>query len=342
MVSLGQYPEVSLADAREISDEIRKERKLGQDPVRQKEKTQREITAAEANTFTSLAKDFIALNEDRWVKGHTERFRHRMEKDVFPEIGNIPVAEIGPTDVLAVLRGIERRSAVNTAHRVKGMISQVMRYGVALGYITIDPARDLTIALKSVPKPTHRPALMTPEDIGTFLKKLRAWNGNTVAREALTVVIYTFQRPGEVRLMRWEDVDMEARIWRDGVSKVSVNHSVPLSRQVMQILEERRKLTGHREHVFSNPVKPFSDVLYSQFIKKLGYSTNTVTAHGWRATARTVLDETLKYDPRFIEHQLSHAVQDANGRAYNRTLYLEERTEMMQTYADWIDTCGAQ
>ncbi|WP_162798618.1 tyrosine-type recombinase/integrase [Sulfitobacter sp. SK012] len=338
MVSLGRYPDVSLAIAREKADQMRAARATGVDPVREKERQRRQLAVAPGETFEEVAADFFAQNAPGWSDAHADRFRFRIEKDVNPAIGNMRVGDIRPTDVLSVVRSIEGRGAVNSGRRVKGMIGQVMRYAVALGLAPFDPSRDIGAALKPSPKAKHRAALIHPEEIAKFMRRLYAYNGTSIVRPALEVLVRTFQRPGEVRCMRWADIDLEDRIWRDGVTKVEGGHAVPLSRQVLRILEEQRGISGHREYVWSNPYKPFSDVMFSKFLRtNLTYDQSEVSAHGFRATARTVLAERLKYEPRIIELQLSHAVPETHGGAYNRALYMDQRSEMMQHYSDWLD-----
>jgi integrase len=348
MVSLGPYPEVSLAEAREKAAELRAAARKGADigAVLREERMGEEERMAEeeaakakaaANTFATVAEAWVRQNELRWVAGHTKRIRNRIELDVNPTIGTVPVSEITAPMVLATLQGIENRGAIDTAKRVKGIVGSVMGYATAIGLAQGDPTALLSKAMKASPPTQHRAAIIDPVRLSEFLNDLEDWPGETFGRPLLQLILLTFQRPGEVRNMRWSEIDWERAVWEFHVSKVAVDHVVPLSRQALALLREVEEVTGGREFVFqSRGGKPVSDVIATQFLTKLGWK-GRATAHGFRATARTMLAERLRFDPRVIELQLSHAVPEVHAKAYNRAVYIDDRIRMMQEWADYLD-----
>jgi integrase len=343
MVSLGRYPSVSLAQARRLRDEYRAKLDQGIDPAqaKKKEKLQRQIL--NATTFEAIASEWIERHLSSKAPGHREKVVRRLERDVFPYLGSRPIADITAPEILQVVRRIEKRGVLETAHRALQNIGQVIRYAIATGRATFDPTPSLRGALPPV-KSRHMAAPTdSPSKVGEFLRMMEAFKGGPVVAAALRLLPYLFVRPGELRTMRWEDVDLQAAEWRFITSKTKTEHIVPLSRQALAILRDLYPLTGHLPGgwVFPggrSPLKPLSEAAINAAYRRLGIDTqNELTGHGWRATARTFLHERLNYPAEIIEHQLAHAVPDSLGRAYNRTRFLADRKKMMQAWGDYLD-----
>jgi integrase len=240
------------------------------------------------------------------------------------------------------VRRIEGRGTIETAHRAKQNISQILRYAIAEGVEVIDPCAALTAALKPMPADKHHAAELDPVKIGEILRMIDGYSGNPITRALLKISPYVFQRPGEVRNMKWGHIDLEKREWRFNASKTGQEHIVPLSCQVIEILEDLMPLTSKMsEFVFPgmrSVKRPLSETALKAAFERMGINTSDqLTSHGWRAVARTHLDETLGFRPEVIEMQLAHAVKDSLGRAYNRTQYIEKRREMMQKWGDYLD-----
>jgi integrase len=338
-LSFGVYPDVSLKDARERRDEARKLLANGKDPGEVKKAQKAAIQAAIADSFEAVAREWFGTWKANKAESHSSKIIARLENDVFPWIGGEPVAGITAPMVLSVLRRIESRGVIETAHRAKENISMVMRYAIATGRAERDPCPDLRGALTPVRK-RHMAAITTPSEAGALLRAIEAYKGSYVVRAALSLAPLVFVRPGELRTARWSDIDLEQGEWRYTVSKTRTDHLVPLARQAVEILREIHTLTGQGEFVFPglNHGQAISDATINKALRSLGYCTKTeMTGHGFRAMARTLLHEELHFPPEVIEHQLAHSVPDALGTAYNRTKFLKERREMMQAWADYLD-----
>lgn len=338
-VSLGTYPEVGLRLARERRDEARRRVAQGIDPSahRKAERTARAHRAA--NSFEVVAREWLTKHSPRWVASHADRIRRRLERDVFPWIGERPIAELTPPEILAVLRRIEGRGAIETAHRALANIGQVFRYGVATARLTSDPTRDLRGAL-SPTRPQHFAAVVDPEEVGRLLVTLDGYQGTPTVQAALRLAPLVFCRPGELRRARWQEIDLTGAEWRYTASKTRTPHVVPLSKQALAILRDLHRITGEGEFVFPSARshrRPMSDNAILAAFRRLGISKEQMTGHGFRAMARTILDEVLGFRVDLIEAQLAHAVRDPNGRAYNRTSHLSERRRMMQAWAAHLD-----
>ena len=260
-------------------------------------------------------------------------------------MGTKPIADITAQNLLLVIRRIEQRGVVETAHRSLQHCSQVFRYAIATGRAERDPAADLRGALK--PTTTkHFAAVTTPDEVASLLRQLDGYQGTLIVQCALRLAPLVFVRPGELRQARWKDIDLNAGQWEFLVKKTKSNHIVPLSCQAVSILREIYPLTGQGEYVFPSARHPKGDRAMSDnailaAMRKMGISKNEMSGHGFRAMARTMLDEILGFRVDFIEHQLAHAVKDPNGRAYNRTAFLPERRKMMQEWADYLDKLQA-
>ena len=340
LISLGTYPEVSLAQARGKRDEARKQIADGIDPS-QARKALKESTVLNENTFEVVAREWHSNFNQTWTKGHAKTIKGRLELNVFPWIGDRPIIEIKAPDLLMVLRRIESRGAIETAHRVRAICGQVFRYAVATGRAERDPAADLKGALPPV-KPKHHAALIEPDKVGGLLRAIDGYQGSFVTKCALQLAPLLFVRPGELRHAEWTEIDLEAAEWNIPAEKMKTRqpHLVPLARQAVEILHEIHPLTGSGRYVFPSPrtsQRPMSNNGVLSALRRMGFEKDEMTGHGFRAMARTMLDEVLQVRPDFIEHQLAHAVRDPLGRSYNRTTHLPERRKMMQTWADYLD-----
>ncbi len=250
-----------------------------------------------------------------------------------------PIAEVTASDLLSVIRRIENRGVLETAHRTLATCGQVFRYTVATGRAERDPSRDLWGALPPV-KGEHFAAVTDPKQVGRLLRALEGYQGSTTVQCALRLAPLVFVRPGELRTARWADIDFEAAEWRYTVSKTGTEHIVPLSKQALSILRDIRTITARSQYVFPSgrtSKRPMSDNAILAAMRRMGIGKEEMSGHGFRAMARTILDEVLGARPDLIEHQLAHAVRDPNGRAYNRTAHLGERRKMMQQWADYLD-----
>ena len=342
-LALGTYPDIGLADARERLKDARRLLANDTDPALVKKVQKATRKEASANSFEAVAREWYAKYSPAWATSHADRILRRLDVHVFPWMGSRPIAEINAPEVLAVLRRIEERGTLETAHRVSQVLGQVFRYAVATGRASRDPTGDLKGALPPS-RPTHFAAVTEPLAIGALLRAIDAHNGGFVVKAALRLAPLVFVRPGELRTARWDDIDLDNATWAYTVSKTKTQHIVPLARQAVAILREIEPLTGHKAHVFPanrGEGRPMSENTVNAALRSLGYDGKTLTGHGFRAMARTLLDEVLSFPPHVIEQQLAHAVKDPLGRAYNRTAHLEQRRAMMQAWADYLDKLKA-
>lgn len=342
-LSLGTYPDTSLADARAKRDDARKLLAAGIDPAEHRKATKAAGEERAANSFEVVAREWLAKRD--WVTAYSVKVTAWLENDVFPWIGKRPVAELTAPDFLKVARRIEDRGAIESAHRIMQNCGQVMRYAIATGRADRNPVADLKGALPPAPE-RHHAAITDTKAIGGLLRALEGYSGGFVTRCALRLAPLVFVRPGELRHAEWEEIDLDAAEWNIPGEKMKMGepHLVPLSDQAVAILRELHPLTGHGRYVFPggrSPKRPMSDNAINAALRRMGFDKETMTGHGFRAMARTVLDETLHFRPDYIEHQLAHAVRDPNGRAYNRTAHLPERRKMMQAWADYLDNLKA-
>jgi integrase len=338
-LSLGVYPEVTLAKARERRDEARKLLLDGIDPSEQRKAAKAAEVERGTNSFETIAREWFERLKPSWDEAHAEKIIARLKRDVFPWLGGRPIAELTAPDVLTVLRRIEARGSLETAHRALGNCGQVFRYAVATGRCASDPTRDLRGALPPI-KGGHFAAVTDPAKVGPLLRAIHGYHGTLPVQCALKLAPLVFVRPGELRRARWADIDLEAAEWRFHVSKTDTGHVVPLATQAVDILRELHALTGRNDFMLPGARtngRPMSDNAILAALRRMGVGKDEMSGHGFRAMARTILDEVLGFRPDFIEHQLAHAVRDPNGRAYNRTAHLDERRKMMQAWADWLD-----
>ncbi len=338
-ISLGVYPDISLKDARDRRDEARKLLANGVDPSENRKAIKSTRMDRAANSFEVVGREWFAKYSPTWASNHGARIIRRFERDIFPWIGGKPIAEITAPELLSVIRRIENRGALETAHRALSNCGQVFRYAVATGRAERDPSGDLRGALPPV-KGTHFAATTDPKRVAEILRAMDGYEGTLTVRCALRLAPLVFVRPGELRNAEWANIDFEAAEWRYLVTKTNTQHIVPLSRQAVEILLELQPLTCNSRFVFPSARshhRPMSDNAILAAMRRLGIDKEEMSGHGFRAVARTILDEVLGVRPDFIEHQLAHAVRDPNGRAYNRTAHLPERRKMMQQWADYLD-----
>jgi integrase len=354
-LALGVYPDVSLAAARKKRDEAREKLAAGIDPGEAKKAEKRTQRLNAENSFEAIAREWHAKYTPSWSDGHADRILRRLEADAFPWIGGKPVAALSPPDVLDVLRRVEKRGALETAHRLHANIGQVCRYAVATGRAQRDVSADLRGALPPV-QTDHMAAITDPKQVADLLRAIDGYQGTFPVSCALRLAPLLFQRPGELRAAEWTEFDLEGATWeipgermkRTKQGKAAGGaHIVPLSSQAVAILRELHALTGPGRFLFPSvrtKDRPMSDNTVNGALRRLGYDGTTMTGHGFRAMARTILDEVLGVPAEVIEAQLAHAVKDPLGRAYARAVYLPQRREMMQRWADYLDQikAGAQ
>lgn len=342
-LSLGTYPEVSLKEARERRDEARRLLAKGVDPGEHRKAQKAAQQDRAANSFEVVAREWHAKFSPGWVEHHGDRILRRLERDIFPWIGERPIADIKPVDVLHALRRIENRGALETAHRALSNCGQVFRYAVATGRAERDPTGDLRGALPPA-KGEHFAAVTEPDEAARLLRTLDDYRGTFPVVCALRLAPLVFVRPGELRNAKWLDFNLDKAEWRYTATKTGTPHIVPLSTQAVAILRELHALTGASPYVFPSGRtndRPMSDNAVLAAMRRVGIDKDEMSGHGFRAMARTILDEVLGVRPELIEHQLAHAVRDPNGRAYNRTAHLPERRKMMQQWADYLDRLKA-
>lgn len=339
LLSVGLYPEISLRVARERRDELRRKVAEGCDPSVERKALKDALLENSGNTFEAIGREWHISFSKTWVPSHAGRILSRLERDLFPWLGKKPISELTSFEILNCLRRIEKRGALETAHRALQNCGQIMRYAVATGRLE----RDLTVDLKGALPPVkekHFSAITEPEKVGELLRAIDNFQGTFVVQCALKLAPLFFVRPKELRTAKWVDIDFENKEWRYHVTKTSSEHIVPLSNQALAILKELYPLTGSGKYVFPSSrgySRPMSDNAILSALRRMEIPKNEMSGHGFRAMARTILDEVLGFPIHIIEHQLAHAVRDANGRAYNRTSHLPQRKEMMQTWADYLD-----
>jgi integrase len=338
LLALGNYPDVSLAAARDRRDDARKRVAAGIDPSQER----RALREKTEDTFEAVAREWFDKFKPQWTAGHQRTVLSRLEQNLFPLIGGNPVREITAPDVLRALRRVEARGANETARRVRQIASQVFCYAVATGRADRDPSADLRGALAPV-EVQHHAAITDPKKVGELLRVLEGYEGTVVVRCAVRLAPLLFVRPGELRQAEWSEIDLERGEWTIPAWRMKMRQTltVPLSRQAVAILREVQQVTGEGKFVFPSArstARPMSNNAVLAALRRCGIEKEEMSGHGFRATARTILDEVLHVRVDLIEHQLGHAVKDPNGRAYNRTLFLKERAEMMQQWADYLDS----
>ncbi len=347
-LALGSYPEVTLKYARLARDAAKRGRADGVDLVQVRKLAKIKRVVTEGETFKATALEWYGRNESRWSSHYAIREKRNLEKDLFPYFAERRISEIAPVELLAALRRVEERGALDVASRVLQTARAVWRYAVATARAPRDIAGDLKGAL-TPHKRRHFAAITDPTKLGELIRVIRGYQGGAIVRTALQLAPLLFQRPNELRGAAWAEIDLDKALWTVPAARMKRRidgkengdpHLVPLPKQAVDLLRKLYPLTGHGVLVFPGERshdRPISDNTLRAALLTLGYGPTVQTVHGFRATARTLLAEVLDVDPLVIEAQLAHAVKDANGRAYNRTQYVNQRGQMMQRWADYLD-----
>ncbi|MEW5250993.1 tyrosine-type recombinase/integrase [Microbulbifer sp. 2201CG32-9] len=345
-VALGLYPDVPLKRARELRDEARTYVAEGIDPRDIKRARKESALESSRNSFATVSEEWYTAKMAHLSSSSKDRAALALERDLKPYLGKRPISEITPPEVLRCLRRIESRGTLETAHRVKRVASQVFRFAVATGRADRDPTTDLSGALTPTKK-KHLAAITDPVEVGRLLTAIDGYQGTPVVRMALKLSPLLFCRPGELRKLEWQEINWKTRQIEIPGKKMKTAHPhiIPLAEQSLNLLRDIEPLTGRGPYVFPSArgrSRPLSDNGVRTALRSLGYDNDTMTAHGFRAMARTLLDEVLGFRVDYIEHQLAHEVKDTLGRAYNRTKHLPQRAAMMQKWADYLDNLREQ
>ncbi len=347
-LALGTYPAVSLVKTRKARDAAREQLAEGDDPAATKRATRAAQKVAAANTFEAVAREFHAVKKKGWSPKYADKWMGGMVGNLFQPIGRRPVNEVTPAELLAVLRRVEARGNIDKAHTLKQNAGQVFRYAIQTSRATINPATELTGALAPLVV-KHLPAIVDPVQAGELLRAIDGYTGLPTTRAAMQLSALIFQRPGNVRQLEWAWLDLEGAMLTIPAQAMKrrlhqkINgrpHYVPLAPQAVAILKELQPLTGAGRYVFPSlrtGERPMSDAAINAAMRRMGYDNDTMTAHGFRAMARTIIGEELDADPEVIEAQLAHAKGGALGEAYDRTSYMRQRREMMNQWADHLD-----
>lgn len=344
-LALGAYPDTTLKDARERRDVARQQLANGIDPAENRKAVNAAKAERAANSFEVVAREWFGKFQPTWTEGHSSKIISRLERDIFPWVGARPIAEVKAPELLKCLRRVENRGALETAHRALQNCGQVLRYAIATGRAE----RDISAALRGALTPvrqSHHAAITDPQAIGELLRAIDGYSGSLVTKCALRLAPLVFLRPGELRQAEWSEIDLGKAEWNIAAERMKMRepHLVPLSSQAVEILREVHALTGQSRYVFPGARtngRPMSDNAILAALRRMGYAKEEMSGHGFRAMARTLLDEVLGVRPDYIEHQLAHSVRDPNGRAYNRTAHLVERRKMMQLWADYLEKIKA-
>lgn len=335
LLTLGTYPQLSLKEAREACIAAKKQLSGGVDPSAEKKLRAKSLQT----TFEAVAREWHSNQVAIWTENYARDVMERIAKNIFPYLGNRPIAEITPPELLAVLRKIEIRGAVDQAHRVRGICSLIFRYAIATGRAERDTAADLRGALKSRTV-TPRAAITDPEAIGGLLRAIDDFTGTYTVKAGLQLLALTFLRPSEVRLGEWTEIDFEENLWRIPARRMKMRHDhlVPLSSQALAILHTLHDMSGDGRLMFPglrSPDKALSDAAFIAALRRMGYPKEEMCAHGFRAMASTLLNE-QGYSAEVIEKQLAHNPREKIRGIYNRAEYLPERRKMMQEWADYL------
>lgn len=353
-LALGSYPNVSLAEVRLKQSEAKALKHKGIDPVHDKKVGKLKASRQAIDNFEAIAREWHSKQKNNWSEVHAKTVMRRMEKDLFPWLGKRPMAQIHPMELLATLQKIEDRQAFETAHRVLDIARQVWEYWLP----TVDvEQRNITEGLKARLQPyrgKNFAAILDPKRFGELMRAIKHYKGGVVVRVALQLSVLVYQRPGNLRMMEWSELDLEASTWTIPSAKMKRSvqekaygeaHVVPLPKQALALLESIKPITGHGQFVFPgerNHDRPMSDNAIRSALYSLGFGEEQ-KPHAFRATARTMLVDELGLDPLMIEANLAHGARDRLGKSYNRTQYLKQRFEMVQQWADYLDklTAGA-
>jgi integrase len=351
-LALGRYPDVSLTNARKARDAAKLQKSTGADPVQVRKLAKLKPTCSSGDTFKVVALEWYNKQVLQWSVSHAERSLRQLERDLFPWIGERPMSEIQPMEVMAALQKVEERGALETADRVLMLARQVWNYWLPTAHVQ---QRNITEGLKSRLTPYRGkvfPAIVDPGRMGALMRAIKGYKGGPIVRTALQIVPYLYQRPGNLRMMEWVELDLDAALWTISSMKMKgtklekeqgEDHTVPMPTQVVALLRSIQPLTGHGRYVFPGERshdRPISENSVRSALYALGFGKEQ-SWHGFRASAKTMLIDQLGLDEKMIEANLAHAVKDANGRSYNRTQYLRQRLAMIQQWADYLDKLAA-
>lgn len=340
LLSYGGYPEISLLEARELRDASRKLIAKGGDPAQAKQEAKSAKRTASANTFELVAREWLSNSSAKWVPSHTSRITKRFEQDVFPIIGARAVSEVTAPELLRMLRKIEARGVIDTAHRIHQNCGQVFRYAIATGRAERDVAADLRGALKPVVT-EHHASITNPKGVADLLRAIQGYSGSIITKCALRLAPLVFLRPGELRHCEWAEIDFDKSEMRIAAEKMKMGavHIVPLSQQSIAALREVQKVTGSGRYVFPSvrtSDRPMSENTVNAALRRMGYTTDEMTGHGFRSMASTLLNE-QGWNRDAIERQLAHSERNAVRAAYNYAEFMPQRREMMQAWSDYLD-----
>lgn len=349
LLSLGVYPEVSLARARARRDEARQQLLDGLDPAIVKKQRKHAVGAETQNPFAVVAEAWYAFNLPKWAPATAEKCRNYLDKDILPALGERPIAEIGPAETAALIEQIEKRAAHNVAKKVRQWLRRIFSYAMAKGLATTNPASELKEIAAQAPPAEHYPYLLESE-LPAFLRTLLAYNGSPITKTAARLVILTANRPGVIRFAEWSEFDLDDGLWEIPAHKMKMRrpHLVPLPHQAVAMLRELHTRTGRLQFLFPGQGGygrrsglTISEGTINQCFARIGYK-GRMTGHGSRHTASTLLHE-HEWESRFIDAQLSHKDRDAPKirSEYNHAIYLPQRRKMMQWYADYLDQLAA-
>ncbi len=347
---LGTYPDVSLKDARNSREEARKLLAEGIDPAKKRDaklpEKKPEIIKQAANSFEIVTEEWFAKHSMNWSASYGDQIMRRMEREIFPMIGDKAIADISSTQLSEAIHQIEQRGALTTAQRALADCGKIFVYAVATGQVESNPCSDLRSLLSPDKKKKSNSAISEPKRVAEMLRALDSYNGALPVRCALRLAPLVFVRPKELRDAQWEDINLDTEEWRYIVTKTDSQHIVPLASQAVTILKELKLQTGDGRYVFSsakntNGDKPMGDNAIGAAMRRVGIGKDDMSGHGFRVMARTLLNEELRFRPDFINHQLAHLVRDSNGYAYKSADHLPERRKMMQEWADYLDKLKA-
>lgn len=338
LFSIGVYPVVTLADARRKRDDAKKLLSDGVDPGEKKKERRLSAKAESVNTFKNIALEWYEGRKDRWSVGYREDMMDAFEKDVFPYIGDRPIADIKPLELLEVLSIMEKRGATEKLKKVRQRCGEVWKYAIITGRAEYNPAPDLAGAF--IPHKREHYAHLMASELPDFLKSIDKYMGSQIVRTALRVLILTGARPGELRKAEWSEINFDKAVWEIPAEKMKMRrpHIVPLSKQVIELLKQIHPISGSYQYIFPSRTdykKHISDMALNTMIRRMGYG-GRATGHGFRHTMSTILHE-QGYNTAWIETQLAHVDKNSIRGTYNHALYLDGRREMLQWYADYMN-----
>lgn len=341
-LALGVYPKVRGPEARRLAGEARQMLEDGINPVEVKKAEKVKAAAGAENTFRVVALEWQAKVKVKLAENTRTKHEAFLKNDILAVLGDKPIGDVKAADVLAVVKRIEARGAFDVASRAFNIVGRICSYAVSAGYADRNPSRDIEISdILHRPPVKHHAAPLTPDAIGGILRAADSYNGTLQVRIALQMIPHVAVRPGELRAAQWADIDMDSAEWRFHSPKMHVDQIVPLSTQVVAMLRELQRLTGKNKYLFASERtadRPMSENTLTAAYRRMGFAKDEITAHGWRATFRTIGDEVLKERPDLLEAQLGHKVIGPLGRAYSRMEFLEERKALMQRYSDYLDS----